>query len=101
MTASKSLLISGAAALIAVAGLAARTASAATRTYVVCNAYNECWRVHKHYSDYPNDLHIVFHDDAWWRSHQSDPQWHWEADPTDDHGWYDKDGVWHGYAPPP
>jgi len=102
MAALKSILVNGAmVAVIAVGASAARMASAETRTYVVCNAYNECWRVHKHYKDYPSDLHIVFHDDAWWTAHQKDSQWHWEADPTDDHGWYDKDGTWHAFAPPP
>lgn len=93
MSISKSFLIGGAAALISLAGLA-RVASAETRTYVVCNTYSECWRVHKHYSDYPADMHVTWHDDAWWAAHQNDAKWHFEVDPTDDHGWYDKTGVW-------
>jgi hypothetical protein len=106
MAVSKSFLVNG----VLVALIAAGTAScvsgsdrpvrtSAANSYVVCNAYNECWRVHARYTTYPSDLHIVFHDDAWWGAHQHDTQWRFQADPTDDHGWYDKDGAWHAFAP--
>ena len=107
MSVSKSLLAKG----LAVAVIAAGVASCAdetdrpvpTRTavnsYVVCNAYNECWRVHEHYTTYPADQQIVYHDDAWWAAHHNDTTWRFEADPADDHGYYDKDGVWHPFGP--
>jgi hypothetical protein len=105
MPVSKSFLVKG----VVVAVIAAATASCADDTdrpmstaansYVVCNAYNECWRVHERYTTYPSDQRIVYHDDAWWAAHQHDTQWHFESDPTDDHGYYDKDGVWHAFEP--
>jgi hypothetical protein len=100
MSVSKSSLVNGVLVAVIAAGTLAAT-SAAAKSYVVCNAYNECWRVHERYTTYPSDLHVTFHDDAWWAAHQHDTQWHFEADPTDDHGWYDKDGTWHAFAPPP
>ncbi len=107
MSVSKSSLVKG--ALVAV--FAAATASCAddpdrvevthvsANGYVVCNAYNECWRVHQRYTTYPSDQVIVYHDNAWWEAHQHDTQWRFEADPTDDHGYYDHDGVWHPFDP--
>jgi hypothetical protein len=66
---------------------------------VVCNAYDECWRVHGRYTTYPADQRIVYHDDAWWAANQRVTRWHFEADPTSDQGYYDKDGVWHPFGP--
>jgi len=100
MAVSKSFLVNGALIAVIAAGTLAATGAAA-KSYVVCNAYNECWRVHERYTTYPSDLHVVFHDDAWYTKHQHDTTWHFQADPTDDHGWYDKDGTWHAFAPPP
>lgn len=100
MFVSKSSLVNGVLVAVIAAGTLAAT-SAAARSYVVCNAYNECWKVHEKYTTYPSDLHIVFHNDTWWTSHQHDTQWKFEADPTDDHGWYDKDGTWHAFEPHP
>jgi len=107
MTVSKSSLVNG----FLVAVIAAATASCASdpdrvvstgvvaNGYVVCNAYNECWRVHDRYSTYPSDQRIIYRDNAWWASHQHDTQWRFEADPTDDHGYYDQAGVWHPFEP--
>ena len=99
MAVSKSFL-NGALVAVIAAGTMAATGAAA-KSYVVCNAYDECWRVHERYTTYPSDLHVTFHDDAWWAAHEHDTHWHFQADPTDDHGWYDKDGTWHAFAPPP
>ena len=68
-------------------------ADTVTRTYVACNQYDECWRVHQRYS-YPSDQNIVIHDGDWYDAHQQDTHWHWLSDPADDRGWYDKDGTW-------
>ncbi|HEY2177838.1 MAG TPA: hypothetical protein VGH15_04590 [Caulobacteraceae bacterium] len=101
MTLSKSLLVKGAMAGLVSAGVLAISTAAVAKTYVVCNQYDECWRVHEHYTTYPADVKIVYHDDAWWATHEHDTHVHYRllADPTDDHGWYDKDGVWHPFAP--
>jgi hypothetical protein len=100
MFVSKSSLVNGVLVAVIAAGTLAAT-SAAAKSYVVCNAYNECWKVHERYKTYPADLHIVFHNDTWWTSHQHDTTWKFEADPTDDHGWYDKDGTWRAFEPHP
>lgn len=71
----------------------------ASNTYVVCNAYDECWRVHKRYTTYPADQRIVYHDEAWWAANQHDTRWRFEADPANDQGYYDSDGVWHPFGP--
>jgi hypothetical protein len=98
MKTAKPLLIkSTLAAVVAVGALAASTAKAAD-TYVVCNRWNECWRVHERYTEYPPEAAIVFHDEAWRAAHEHDTQWHWLTDPSDDHGWYDRDGNWHAFA---
>jgi hypothetical protein len=88
------------AAMTAAGALVATTASAdsVTRTYVVCNRYDECWRVHQRYTTYPADQQIVIHDSDWYDSHVRDTHWHWLNDPSDDRGWYDKDGDWHPFA---
>lgn len=102
MRASKSLLITGAAIAILAGGIASRaSAQMEPKTYVVCNQYDECWRVHEHLTSFPGDVHVVWHDDAWYQAHQHDEHTHWLADPADDHGWYDRDGVWHAFSEPP
>ena len=82
-------------AIIAGSSLAATPAAAdpATTTYVVCNQYNECWRVHHRYA-YPGDQKVTFHDGAWYDAHQQDANWHWRDDPADDRGYYDRDSNW-------
>jgi hypothetical protein len=103
MSVPKSFLVNGALAAVIAIGLASCASDepvrTATNSYVVCNAYHECWRVHEHYTTYPSDQAIVYHDDAWWTAHEHDTQWRFEADPADDHGYYDKDGVWHPFGP--
>jgi hypothetical protein len=99
MSKTKSILKGAFVAALAAGSMIATGAAAAT--YVVCNTYNECWKVHQRYHDYPADLHVTFHNEAWWAANQRVARWHWEADPTDDHGWYDKTGVWVAFTPPP
>jgi hypothetical protein len=70
------------------------SADTVERTYVACNQYGECWRVHQRYS-YPSDERIVFHDGDWYAAHQSDEHVRWLSDPADDRGWYERDGRWH------
>ncbi len=90
-----------AAGSLAVSGASAQTVVVpAAKVYVVCNRYNECWRVHQRYTFYPADERIVYRDDAWWARHEHDKVWRELPDPSDDHGWYDSDGNWHAYAPP-
>jgi hypothetical protein len=86
-------------AAMAAGTLAASTASAAN--YVVCNRYDECWKVHEKYTRYPADERIVFHDDAWYDAHQHDAHMRWLSDPANDAGFYDKDGAWHVFADAP
>lgn len=100
MAVSKSSLVNGVLVAVIAAGTLAAT-SAAAEILVVCNAYSECWRVHDRYNDYPADQHVTYHDAAWWAAHKSDSKWHFEADPNDDHGWYDKGGAWHLFEPSP
>ena len=106
MRVSKSIVTMGSlAAAIAAGSLVASAASAqpapgaetVSKTYVVCNRYDECWRVHQRYTTYPADEQIVIHDSDWYDAHQHDTHWHWLNDPADDHGWYDKDGSWHRF----
>lgn len=101
MKLSKTSLVTGALAGIIAAMSMASSSMAATTTYVVCNRWDECWRVHEHYKTYPSDVRVVYHDEAWWAAHEHDKDWHYRllTDPSDDHGWYDKDGVWHPFAP--
>jgi hypothetical protein len=82
-------------AVIAGGSLAPTVAAAdsVTETYVACNRYDECWRVHHRYK-YPSEQQIVYHDNGWYEANRQDARWHWENDPTDDRGWYDQDGNW-------
>ncbi len=82
-------------AIIAGSSLAATPAAAdpASANYVVCNQYNECWRVHHRYA-YPGDQKMTYHDGDWYNAHQQDAQWHWLNDPSDDRGYYDRDANW-------
>ncbi len=89
--------------LAATAGAAAisSSATAATKSYVVCNQWNECWKVKEHVTSYPADVHVIYRDESWWAQHDHDAQWRELPDPTDDNGWYDKDGAWHAFATSP
>ena len=103
MSVSKMTLVKGALAGLISAGVISATTAAAAKTYVVCNRWGECWRVHEHYTTYPSDIGIVYHDDAWWAHHEHDKDVHYRllTDPSDDHGWYDEQGTWHPFAAPP
>ena len=88
----------GLTSLLAIAGttvIAPTISSAATveRTYVACNQYGECWRVHRMYAYGPNTP-ITYYNSDWYAAHQSDTRVHWVSDPADDRGYY-VHGVWH------
>ena len=69
-------------------------ASAATVSYVACNQYGECWRVHRRYA-YGAAAPITYYKADWYDAHQSDAQVRWLPDPPDDRGYYVQDGTWH------
>ena len=88
----------GLSSLLAIAGAASMTptlSSAATveRTYVACNQYGECWRVHRLYA-YGPAAPITYYNDDWYAAHQNDVHVHWVPDPADDRGYY-VHGTWH------
>jgi hypothetical protein len=70
------------------------SADTVTKTYVACNQYGECWRVHKRYA-YGADAPITYYNSDWYDAHQNDEHVHWLSDPTDDRGYYDRNGSWH------
>lgn len=89
----------GLSSFLAIAGassMAPTIASADTvaRTYVACNQYGECWRVHRRYA-YGAGAPITYYNSDWYAAHQNDEQVHWLSDPTDDRGYYVRDGSWH------
>ena len=82
---------------LAGAGLVAPLSSSAQpaeRTYVACNSYGECWRVHRLYA-YGADTPITYHSVDWYDAHRDDAHIHWLSDPSDDRGYYDGDMHWH------
>jgi hypothetical protein len=87
---------------LAAAGLVATAAGAAlalsatpASADVACNRYGECWRVREHYSNYPANLRVMFHDDAWWEQNRRG-HYHWRKDRADDHGYYSR-GRWRSF----
>lgn len=87
----------GLSSLLALAGVMAPTMSSAQtteKTYVACNSYGNCWRVHHLYA-YGKDAPIRYYNSNWYDSHRSDAHVHWVSDPSDDHGYYEQDGRWH------
>jgi len=70
--------------LLATVGVGSMTptiASADTvETYVACNQYGDCWRVHQRYA-YGPDAPITYY--------------RWREDPANDRGYYDREGHWH------
>ncbi len=90
MTGMKSALLKGALITTVAAAALAASVSAASAA-VVCNRYHECWTVKDHYTGYPNNLRIMYHDDAWRAAHVHG--YRWRSDQTDDHGYY-RNGVW-------
>jgi hypothetical protein len=90
----------GLSSFLALAGIAsmAPTVSSAqpvAGTYVACNQYGECWRVHRMYA-YGADAPITYYNSDWYDAHQQDAHVHWLSDPADDRGYYERDGRWHG-----
>lgn len=87
----------GLASFVGVAGAMAPTASSAQtvdRTYVACNSYGDCWRVHHLYA-YGEAAPIRYYNADWYDAHRSDAHIHWVSDPDDDRGYYDRDRHWH------
>ena len=102
MRVSKSAILAGVMMTAMAAGtLLASGAAAAPNNYVVCNRYDECWKVHEKYTRYPSDERIVFRDSAWYDAHQHDAKVRWLSDPANDAGYYDKDGAWRPFADDP
>ena len=88
MTFLKSALLKGA-LMAAVTGGALMAAQAASAD-VVCNRWNECWRVHDRL-DYPANVGVTFHDDTWADAHRAG-HYRWRDDRTD-RGYY-RNGIW-------
>src|SRR3954466_9665133 len=89
----------GLSSLLAIAGttLVAPTISSAQtaeRTYVACNQYNECWRVHQVYA-YGPDAPITYYNSDWYDAHRTDAHVRWVPDPADERGYYDREARWH------
>jgi hypothetical protein len=72
----------------------AANADPADKTYVACNQYGDCWRVHKRYA-YGRDAPITYYNSDWYAAHQGDEHVRWLADPDNDRGYYEQDGRWH------
>jgi hypothetical protein len=70
------------------------SAQTVDRSYVACNQFGSCWRVHHVYA-YGPDAPITYYNSDWYVAHQSDANIHWVSDPADDRGYYDRDGRWH------
>lgn len=64
------------------------------KTYVACNRYGDCWRVHHVYA-YGKDVPIRYYNADWYTAHQADTNIHWLADPVVDRGYYVQGGTWH------
>ena len=89
----------GLSSFIAIAGatLMAPTisnAQTAESSYVACNPDGACWRVHRLYA-YGADRPITYYNSDWYAAHQHDEHVHWLSDPSDDRGYYERDGRWH------
>jgi len=82
--------------LLATVGVAPTVTNAATvdKSYVACNQYGGCWRVHQR-DAYGPDAPIIYYNSDWYDSHQNDEHVHWLADPENDRGYYVRDGSWH------
>jgi hypothetical protein len=88
---SSFIAIAGATAMVPTISSADTTVD---RTYVACNQYNECWRVHKRYA-YGEAAPITYYHSDWYDAHQNDEHVRWLPDPDDDRGYYDRDRHWH------
>jgi len=71
----------------------AASAQPAGSSYVACNSYGACWRVKRLYA-YGEDRPITYYNSDWYVAHRNDQKVRWLADPADDRGYYDRDGVW-------
>ena len=69
-------------------------ADSVVQTYVACNQYGDCWRVHKRYA-YGPAAPITYYNADWYDAHQGDEHVHWLRDPDNDRGYYDQAGTWH------
>ncbi len=85
----KALPLAGVAAAMGL-GLVAMSASSASAE-VVCNAAGDCWRVNRHY-EYQPTFGVTVYDDAWYRAHRHDRNYHWRAY-RGGRGYY-RDGIW-------
>src|ERR1051326_7062194 len=63
----------------------------AETTYVACNSFGDCWRVHRLYA-YGEAAPIIYHDSAWYDAHLHDTNVHWLADPAAGLRHYQPDG---------
>jgi len=88
---SSFLALTGAALLAPVSSSAQPVAET---SYVACNQYDECWRVHDIYA-YGQANPIRYYNSDWYGAHQSDVRVHWLPDPAPGPGYYDRAGVWH------
>jgi hypothetical protein len=80
-------------AVLGASSMLPTTASAASATYVACNQYGECWRVHERYA-YGAAAPITYYNADWYDAHRNDEHIHWLADPANDRGYYEH-GSWH------
>lgn len=82
-------------ALSAIGGTAIMptVASAADTTYVACNQFGDCWRVHNRYA-YGEAAPITYYNADYYDAHRNDANIHWRDDPADDRGYYVR-GEWH------
>lgn len=89
--AASSLLASGltGAAMAPTAAMAQPAAS-----YVACNQFGDCWRVHARYA-YGPQAPVIYYNSDWYDAHRTDAHVHWLADPDNDRGYYDRAGHWH------
>ncbi len=87
--------------LVVAAAISAPAVSSAQttveKTYVACNQFGDCWRVHRLYA-YGKDAPITYYNSDWYAAHQNDEHIHWLADPDNDRGYYDRDAHWHADA---
>lgn len=81
---NKLLLAGAAAALMTLSGVSADAR-------VVCNSYDECWRVNDNYT-YPPQYGFGVHDDAWFLHDHGHS--HYRRRDMRDHRGYWHNGVW-------
>ena len=72
----------------------AASADTVEKTYVACNQFGDCWRVHQRYA-YGTDAPITYYNSDWYDAHRNDEHVHWRADPASDRGYYERGGSWH------